>query len=203
MTDPVAMTDFQQAYAVLSGALETTRSELARVEGEIDRLELKRDEIGRALPHTDDIVMMFRRGLADVTRTYEGQLREYLTEGFAPSRLGASASDAAGTAAGRGPDFLAVGVDAADRAIIRERPDGRPPAKPLNLAAVTYFLRDRIEAELPDLVARLCPDASKGMKAADRQAALDAVNAELRDLAAKQQQLIADINAARKMVQGG
>ena len=77
------------------------------------------------------------------------------------------------------------------------------PGEAVEPAAVTYFLRDRIEAELPDLVARLCPDASKGMKAADRQAALDAVNAELRDLAAKQQQLIADINAARKMVQGG
>ena len=45
----------------------------------------------------------------------------------------------------------------------------------LSVAALTYFLRDRIAAEIPQLVAEMCPGSDKGMKEADRKAALRSI----------------------------
>ncbi|OHC95931.1 MAG: hypothetical protein A3H25_10520 [Sphingomonadales bacterium RIFCSPLOWO2_12_FULL_63_15] len=71
----------------------------------------------------------------------------------------------------------------------------------IDVAAVTYFLRDIIAAELPALIEKVCPASKSGMKQEDRAAALRQVEEALRQLEGEEKQLVDQINAALMAVQ--
>ena len=194
------LTTLQQASAAVSDAMEAAKTELNGVVAQIDTLEASRQAAVTALPHTDDIAAVLTRGVNQATTAYERDLGAYLRDTFAPAALGADKAKAAAAVQGSGQRFLSIGTTPADIPghIARARPDGGLPDMPLNFGAVTYFLRDKLLAEIPGLVDRLCPAARTGMKGADRAAAIAAIDAQLTTLRTRRDQLQAEIAAARK-----
>ncbi|KAK0340870.1 hypothetical protein LTR94_028746, partial [Friedmanniomyces endolithicus] len=68
----------------------------------------------------------------------------------------------------------------------------------VDAAALVYFLRDRIAAEIPKLVAKLCPTAKNGMRQEDRANALADVDVRLAALKQEQAELQSHLEAASK-----
>lgn len=173
--------------------LEAARAELANVNTKIETLETERGRIVAAQPHADDIAAVFLRGLnstsADFTRQLTSRLNDtYVGDGSA----GAAAPQRSFnllTLEGHKPDR----EELLTRSMRRQEPD-------LNLAALTYFLRDQIAAEIPALVDKLCPAARQGMKQADRNSALRDIDAQLAALIEERDRLHADLGAARAAV---
>ncbi|WP_375292321.1 hypothetical protein [Sphingomonas melonis] len=194
------LTTLQQASAAVSDALEAAKTELNSVLAQIETLEASRQATVTALPHTDDISAVLVRGVNQSATAYERDLTTYLRDTFAPTGLGADTSKAAAAVQGNGQRFLSIGTTPLDIPgyVARARPDGGLPDMPLHFGAVTYFLRDKLLAEIPGLVDRLCPAARTGMKGADRTAAIAALDAQLTTLRTRRDQLQSEIAAARK-----
>ena len=182
-----------QVLAGLTSAMESTKSDLASVNMRIEELAAERQRVTAAAPHTDDIVAVFLRGLQTNAGEFTRQLGSHLNEHYT--------GDGAASAAGRGnsAQLLTFEAHKPDREEVLTR-SMRGEAAGLNAVALTYFLREQIAKEIPSLVAKLCPAAQQGMKQSDRDAALAALNAELRELEDRRDQLTADLAAARQAV---
>ena len=173
-----------------ANAVEETRSKLAIVGSQISALESEYHAVLRGKPHSSDIVAMLLRTLDGVSRKYESQLSEHLVAAFV------QADNAAETVKGQGPDLLRLGPKRDPHALI-----GQLPPKPeLSVSALAYFLRDRIAEEIPDLVERLCPGASTGVTAEERQQKLAYIGERLAERRAEQSALEAELAAARAAV---
>lgn len=178
----------------LAAALDDAKATLARMNGEIEELEIERSRIVQAPPHADDIAAVFQRGLEAANRGYLTRLGTHLNNRNWFSERGAAyvaTSPAAGllaTATRPDPDALT--------------PGGAGPNEPavLDIGAVTYFLRDQIAAEIPALVERLCPAAKGGMKQADRSAALRDIDARLAPMREARDKAQADVALATRAV---
>lgn len=176
-----------------AGALAVARTNLADVNAKIAGLEEERRSVERAKPHTDDIVEAFMRGLKSAKGEFERQFKSRLASSFV------TADDAANTVKRTPFDLMRLEENRPDGPTVAARSARGEPA-PLNLFVLTYFLREQIAAEIPALVARLCPAAGDGMKDADRQHALKQLDQELEILRAERDALLADIQAAREAV---
>lgn len=186
----------------LADALAGVRAELTTVEGELSKLRNDRAGIVNAPPHSSDIVAAFMRGLDQAASSFEERLAWNLNDRNAKADQVAEATKGAaqllminGERPPEGPNFGAPG---------RLRAGLFPPSvltgpnSVLDVAAVTYFLRDRIEAAIPGLVERFCPGASKGVPQAVREAALKEIDGKIAELEEKRDELVSNIAAARK-----
>lgn len=181
-----------EVISQFAGVIEATRAELATVRSEIEAAEAERREIVLAKPHTDDIVAAFKRGLSGRVASFEKQLSTYFTATFV------KADSAADTAARQASDLLCLEVNRPDFAVIEKRRANGDSA-PLNLDVIAYLLSDKLEAEIPALVDKLCPAAREGMNQADRSAALAAIDARILVLTAKRDALAAELDQARRV----
>lgn len=187
---------FSEAISKLKATMEVMRGELDDTTTQISELENERSAVVRRPAHTEDIVAVFQRGLVQAERDFEEQFKRALNDGFVND-------DAAASNAGRDRlrDILRLDerklsqAEVQDRAMKRELPG-------LNLNVLAYFLRDKIGAELPALVERLCPGSQHGIKAAERVAELARIDAELAALKSKRDRLVAELTEARKAVNG-
>lgn len=186
----------QTAIASFASTIETIRNEITTVEGQITTLECERNNVAAAPPHTDDIIAVYLRGLAESTRTFKTQLTAQLRTRYGRHEK-YSNLDAPNNAKGslqlltleKEPQQPGFGA-------------GRQVTTELNIAALTCLLADRIEAMIPDLVRELFPEANAGMRQSDRDAALAKIDRELVELKQRKSQLVEDINAARRAVNG-
>lgn len=177
-----------QLIADFKGALDAARAEFAQVEERISILDVERRRIVETQPHTEDIAAVFLRGVAKAAADFESQLRAHLGATYV-GRENASAADGK-----RAASILRVQAAATGPATQTDADRARAD---FNAAALVYFLRDKIAAEIPALVERLCPAAHKGMKLADRNRALGEIDAQLDELRTTREALISDITAAR------
>lgn len=175
----------------LTNAMEETKAELARSNARLDELEAERRSVAMAAPHADDIAAAFRRGLGGMATAFRSQLAAHLGATYAGEK--------AAEAATRSPQMLTIETHAPSmeerqtRAMRGATPD-------LNVAAVAYFLRDKIDAEIPGLVASTFPASQHGMKEAERQAILARLDGEIAEQRDKVQTLTADLAAVRAAV---
>lgn len=181
-----------QAITDFAGALDAARAELAEVNGKISALEIEHFRVATAPPHTDDIIAVFMSGIQKVEKDFEEQFNSFLNSAYTGREA----------AARTGEKSSATIIDRRLAEQTQHEPhiiskDGRPQ---LNVAAVAYFLRGQIAAEIPALVERLCPSASRGMKAADRDQQLRELDAQLSELRTQRDALQADLQAARQAV---
>lgn len=188
----------------LAGALAKTRAELAQVDGEISQLQHERQSTELAPPHTDDIVAALKRGLSAATRSFEDRLAWNLNDANAKNADAAKAVK--GTA-----QLLMINAERPASGTTLHGPVGavRGGLFPvsglgaqqgvLDAAALTYFLRDRIEAEIPALVKKLCPSAEKGMKQADRDGIIRDLDLRIVALKERRTELMGHISHARKV----
>ncbi len=184
MTISKEVSDFRQL-------IEDKRAKLAGVDDAIDRLKYDRMGVLAASPHTDDIAMIFQRGMRGVVGAFERQFADRLNDTY----TGKAGAERVNQKAAH--DLLALPSAKLDLEAQQTRAMRGLPSSDLNVAALAYFLRDRIEAEIPALVDRLCPDARNGMKQADREKALQDIDAEIATLSAESAALTADLGAAR------
>lgn len=186
MTIAKAITDF-------ADVLEGAKVELAVINGRIEEREAEKLRLINTLPHTDDIVATFMRGLDATVDDFTRQMRTHLNETFA----GSGAATAIG--AGKSAQLLTLEPHKPDQETVLTR-SMRGHMPDLNQAALTYFLRDGIKAEIPALVERLCPAAQSGMRQVDRADALQKVEGELIILREEAHSLQASLLAARAAV---
>lgn len=179
-----------------AGVLKATREELDNVTAELRAAEAQRREIVQARPHTDDIVAAFMRSLSAAANDFEQQLASNLESTFV------HAADAAQAIHRSGFDLLRLEAKRPDDEALRTR-HMKGERAPINLAAISYLFRDKIAAEIPALVDKLCPAARKGMTTVDRKAALAEIDGRLAELGAKRDALIAELEAARRVASGG
>lgn len=183
-----------QVIADLAGALDAARAQLTDVLARIEALQVERRLVVQARPHTDDIVAVFTRGLASASSDFERQFATHLSATFGGDEGAAAASKA------RYANLLRLEgqADRETRLNALKAKGGWQPE--LNIEALTYFLRDQIAAEIPALVDKLCPAARNGMKAADRERALQDIDAKLATLSEERDMIQADLAAARMTV---
>ncbi len=179
-----------------AGVLQATREELDNVTAELRAAEAQRREIVQARPHTDDIVAAFMRSLGAAANDFEQQLASNLESTFV------HAADAAQAIHLNGFDLLRLEAKRPDQETLRTR-HMKGERAPINMAVLNYLLRDKIAAEIPALVDKLCPAARKGMTTVDRKAALAEIDGKLAELGAKRDALIAELEAARRVASGG
>ncbi|MBU0931319.1 MAG: hypothetical protein KJ585_04870 [Alphaproteobacteria bacterium] len=186
----------------LADALAEVRAELTTVESELSRLENDRASIINAPPHTSDIIASFMRGLDKAAASFEERLAWNLNDRNATADQVADAAKGAAQLlmvnAERPPEMPAFGAPGRIRAGLFPPSALVGPNSVLDVAAVTYFLRDRIEAAIPGLVERFCPAASKGVPQAVREAALKEVDDKIIALKEKRDELVSNLAAARK-----
>jgi hypothetical protein len=157
----------------------------------LQELEAERRSVAFAPPHADDIVAAFSRGLSGMASAFRSQLAAHLSDTFT--------GDKAALAASRSNHVLTIEPqvptmeERQTRAMRGVTPD-------LNVAAVAYFLRDKIEAEIPALVASTFPASQHGMKEAERQAILARLDSEISEQRAKSDALLGDLAAVRAAV---
>lgn len=188
-----------QPISEFAGALAASRAELSTIVEQISTKEFERRAILQAPPHTDDIVAVFLRGLHGATAAFEAQLTKALANGFE----GSEGADAVAQKRSRDILRLEASPPSANELVDRSLQTRAPRTIELSGPALAYFLRDRIEAEIPALVERLCPQASKGLTTSERQSAVAAIDTELDELRARREAIQADLEAARRAVLSG
>ena len=186
----------------LAGALAEVRAELTVVESDLSKLESERADIVNAPPHSSDIIAAFMRGLDQAAASFEERLAWNLNDRNATADQVAEATKGAAQLLmvnpERPPDGPAFGAPGRLRAGLFPPSLLNGPHSVLDVAAVTYFLRDRIEAAIPELVDRFCPAARKGVPQAVREAALKDVDEKIAALKEKRDELVGNLAAARK-----
>jgi hypothetical protein len=184
-----------EAISQFAGVIDATRAKLTDVAGRVESLEQDRRLIEQAKPHTDDIVAAFQRALKNHAQAFEQKLSGYLSSTFV------SADDAANVASSKAVDLLRLmdRKSSFDETLGRTV-NGQKVAPEIDISALAYFLRGRIEEEIPALVKRLCPAAARGMKASDRRQKLAEIDAQLETLRAEREALQAELGAARMIV---
>lgn len=183
----------------LASAMVETKKKLGEVNAVISELEGERNRIVRASPHTDDLVAAFMRGLKKASESFERRLGWHLNS------MNLADGDAAATVQRSAGQFLML-KGAAPTAPLGKSGQLFPHSglaehqADIDVAAVTYFLRDKIAEEIPALIEKVCPSAKSGMKQADRVRALQEVDAKLAEQNAERERLTSEINAAIKAV---
>ena len=176
-----------------AAAMEAARGELADLNAQIGQLEQARFPIVQAAPHADDIVAVLSRALRTSAEGFEKQFAAFLKSTFDGSG-GADKVAQGGTA---NVLRLPPPRNGADSFNHRTAIDAAPA---VDLGALTFFLRDKIEAEIPALVEKLLPGARTGMTTAERAKGLQELDAQIDELKAKCDAVQADLNAARAAV---
>lgn len=171
--------------------LEAARGELNTVLGKISELEAKRNQVENEPIHAEEIAKIFMSGLDQAEKDFEAQLKAHLSRIY-------QGSSGNGRAVAGTPNLMRIEPRQSDPASSALRASDGTVA--INANALVYFLRDKIAPEIPELIARLCPDASKGLKKADRRRKLDEIDRELSDLRGQRDALQANLAAARSAV---
>jgi hypothetical protein len=185
----------------LEAAMAETQDRLTIVVGQIGELEQERGAISIAPPHADDIIASYMRGLDSAVSSFEARLAWNLNDANVRDP-GAAASVARGAAQllmiHQQPPATSLHYDPAKSLI---PPSGLADRQsPLDAAALTYFLRDLIAAQIPGLVAKFCPTSKNGMKQAERARLLADVDRRLSELHKERDELQSHLQAARKAV---
>lgn len=175
----------------LTSAMEETKAELVRSNDRLEKMEAERREVAMAAPHADDIAAAFKRGLSGMATAFRSQLATHLSATYSGEK--------AAEAATRSPHVLTID---AQMPTMEERQTRamRGITADLNVAALAYFLREKIEAEIPGLVASTFPASQNGMKETERQATLARLDGEITLQRDKVEALVADLAAVRAAV---
>lgn len=160
---------------------------------QIGELEQARSPIIQAAPHTDDIVAVLSRALRTSAEKFETQFAAFLKSTFD----GSAGADKVAQGSAANLLRLPPPRNGADSFNHRQQIADAPA---VDLTALTYFLRDQIEAEIPALVERLLPAARNGMTSANRAKALQELDAQISELKVKRDAVQDDLNAARAIV---
>ncbi|MCX7283646.1 MAG: hypothetical protein NTX28_06310 [Novosphingobium sp.] len=179
----------------LAGALEQARTKIGEKQAELDKLRSQRNVIARAKPHADDITNSLVRAIDAQARSFEADLKSKLSSIFV------RAEDAADSVIRTPVNILAFDTAAPDPVKLAAR-RARGEFDPLHPGALAFLLRDRLADEIPALVDRLCPEASKGMRSTDREQKLDALDAEISALKAEIAALNEELAGARRLTWG-
>jgi hypothetical protein len=182
---------FKDVIAALRGA----RDSRADLDAKLDKARATEAELVAAPPHTDDVLAWFRRGLAVQSDEYKRRLKSWYFSAEAKASHPGTWFEADASVC-----LLAVPrVSPAHRALAPTTGIGHdtPDASVL---ALTHFLGAAIEAQLPAMVADFFPEASKGIRAADRAAKLEKVRAEIARLEADLAELDEHLKSARRAV---
>lgn len=177
--------------SAFTGVVVAARAQLADVDAKIEAKNEERRAIVRAAPHTDDIIAVFMGGLKAVEATFTEQFGRRLNDTY----VGSDSAKAVGR--GKAVNLLQLEPEKPDQQALLTRSLRGETAPPLNVAILTYFLRDRIADELPQLVDRLCPDARAGLREADRTKMVAEIDAELASLKSERDRIMEDLDAAR------
>lgn len=161
-------------------AIRETRQKFDEAGERIDALELERKRVTEAPAHADYIVAAFKRGLDAANVNFEQGLKDRLRELNTGSNLAVLARSPLSVVRRKGVEISADAL---------QRSTDRDAWSEIDAAAITYFLRDKIEAELPRLVEKLLPQSLSGMQDADRRAKLAEIDAEITELKAERQRL--------------
>lgn len=186
----------------IGAAIAETREKLTVIDTEISKLNAERLRIVRAPPHADDIIAAYMRGLGNATSSFESRLAWNLND-----RNAREPEAAADVQRGTGqlvtihqtPPMTGGLHSSPSKSLLTNAGLGEHQAA-VDAAALVYFLRDRIAAEIPKLVAKLCPTAKNGMRQEDRANALADVDDRLAALKQEQAELQSHLEAASKAV---
>lgn len=187
---------FSKSIAEFADAVETARTKLNTVIARISELEQERFRLVKAQPHTEDIAEVFRRGFWDAMADFKKQFASHLKSNF----VGEDGPAAAAAAPGRSSDILRIEAKKPDQNELISRSVKADQRPGLNVAVLSFLLRDDLAQDIPRLVRELCPEASNGMRAADRARALSEVDAKLAELQIERSALQEDLAAARRAV---
>lgn len=182
--------EVSKPIAEFADFIRDTRAKLADVNAKIEAAEQERQAILTAKPHSEDIVAFLRRSLDGGVADFNRQFASFLSATFV------SSDDAAEAVKKQPASLLRLEPRQLSTEELRTR-TMKGGIADLNAAVLTYFLRDKIAEEIPALVNRLCPDAQRGMKSADRASALSRLDELLESLRSEHAALQADLTAAR------
>ncbi|PHP17654.1 hypothetical protein CG471_21775 [Sphingobium sp. IP1] len=186
----------------IGAAINETREKLTEIDTEISKLNAERLRIVQAPPHTDDIVAAYMRGLDAAKSSFESRLAWNLND-----RNAREPEAAAQVERGTGqlvtiyqtPPMTGGLHSSPSKSLLTNAGLGERQAT-VDAAALVYFLSDHIAAEIPKLVAKLCPSAKNGMRQEDRDRMLAEVDSRLAALKQEQAELQSHLEAARKAV---
>jgi len=190
MTEPKTLNDLA---VQLVTALDAAKVSLNAVNVAIEELQSDRRAIELAPPHSDDIAAAFRRGINAAANRFENEFAGRLADTFAGEGGAAAAAPSASA------DVLRLEATKPDRETIMARSMKGQMQPELNVGALAFFLRDRITDELPALVDRLCPAARSGLRQADRNSALAALDSQLFDLGEERDRLLEQVQSIRSL----
>ena len=185
---------FSETISKLKSAMEISRGEIDDICAKISELENERIVVIRRPAHTDDIVAVFQRGLADSQRDFEEQFKRELSASFVNDEAAAESAKP-----GRARDIIRLPEQKLSQAEVQDMAiQHKLPG--INPTVLLYFLREQIGAELPGLVERLCPASHSGIKAKERAEVLARIDAELAALRFRRDAMVAELAQARQIV---
>jgi hypothetical protein len=177
----------------LAAAITGARATVADLDTKLAKLRATEADLAQRAPHTDDLVAWLKRSIKAQSDEYLARLdRWYFTPAAIALRAGTWFEQ--DTSA----NFLALPATVPVGDPLVPSTGMNHQVGDANLLALTHFLSPLIEAQLPTLVAKHFPDAAKGIKSADRADKLSKVRADIASLEAQRQDLIDQLEDARR-----
>lgn len=175
------------------------RSEVKRLESQIEELRRQRAEVERLPPHIDDLVEWFGRNMDQYANHYAARAARYLHPSTVAAR-GWSAWDEkiiseSGFAAFR-LDWQTYGV----------HENVTPPdpvdsvSRPIDATALIALLAPNIKANARDFLLRLLPDSVNGVRLAERNRQLRAIDEQLMARSIARQDILDELQRAADSV---
>jgi hypothetical protein len=180
----------------LFNALRSARNTVGAIDSKLAKLRSERAAVAAAPPHIDDLKAWALRGLDTSRDHFLSRLKRWhfndeALKGYSGETIDAHA----------GPQLLGITPTV---------PNGTGPvvggsymngSEPVDLAAVTYFLRPAIEAALPKLIEESFPGSRKGLRSVERKAKLQKLDGQIAALETERNELAAEIKDAHRALE--
>jgi hypothetical protein len=174
-------------------AIGLAKSTRANLDSKIAKLQAEQQDLNQRLPHAEDLVAWMCRAIDAQSAEFLARLERWY---FKPEVI----ANHAGV-------WFEQDVTVNLLAMPPTSPDG-PQIAPTtgidhrignaSLLALTHFLGPAIKEQIPNLVAKHFPQASKGVRSADRAARLSAIAEELESLTEQRDALDASLKETQR-----
>jgi hypothetical protein len=177
-------------------AIVGAKQTVASLDERISKLNRERREIEQAPPHRDDLIAWVKRGLDEASKNFLTNLRWHWNEDALSRQSGMTFGE------GCGPQLLALnnGKPSDGHATLWLSHFGHSDDRRFSLgnagAAITHFMRQLMEPQIPDLNDRCFPNASKGLRHADRMKRIDEIDAAIEKALAERDELRTQLASA-------
>jgi hypothetical protein len=159
--------------AAITGAKDT----IASLDQRVAKLTRERAEIEARGPHRDDLIGWVMRGIDQAEKEFFRVLRHNWNETELARHPGSTIGEDSG------PQLLAMGIGTADAPNLWlsrfGNGDHRYFTHGASVTPLIFFMRPLLEARAAELVDRCYPNASNGLKHADRMKRLAAIDAAI------------------------